>query len=199
VSRRALAELPSLLDPTDGAIETLPGLRLAAVLAILLRTHHEDGDDDAQLVLIERSSALPSHAGQLAFPGGKPEPHDPSLAATAIREAEEEVALPSGSIEILGRLGAVPTPTGFMIVPYVAWGPPQWRPVGSNGEVQAVLTPRLSTLLDPNIHRITGRGTWRGIHYEMHEFAIHQPPLWGATARMVWDLLERLRGNGPAL
>lgn len=195
MSRSALSELSQLLDPTDGTIEAMPDLRFAAVLAILLPSP----DDDAELVLIERSSALPSHAGQLAFPGGKPEPHDTSLAATATREAEEEVALPADSVEILGRLGSVPTPTGFLIVPYVAWAPPHWRPVASNGEVHAVLTPRISTLLDPAIHRITGRGTWRGFDYEMHEFAIHQPPLWGATARMVWDLLQRLRGLGPAL
>lgn len=190
-----LAELTRHLDPTDGPVEPMPGLRFAAVLAILLPSD----DDDAEIVLIERSSALPSHAGQLAFPGGKPEADDGPLWATALREAEEEVALPRDAPELIGRLGPVPTPTGFLIVPFVAWAPAGWRPVAANGEVHAILTPRMSTLADPSIHKITGRGTWQGIRYEMHEFAIHSPPLWGATARMVWDLLERLRGNGPAL
>jgi hypothetical protein len=58
-----------------------------------------------------------------------------------------------------------------------------------------VLTPTLARLADPAVHRITGGGVWDGYRYELHEFAIHEPPLWGATARMVWDLLERLRAG----
>jgi 8-oxo-dGTP pyrophosphatase MutT (NUDIX family) len=191
-------DLADRLDPTDAPLPDPRELRHAAVVAILMPPITGDGDDEEpRLVLIERSGTLRSHAGQLAFPGGKPEVEDADLVATALREAEEEVGLPRGEARVLGRLGAVPTPTGFLIVPFVAWAPASWRPEPTSPEVHAILTPSIGRLLDPAIHRITGRGVWQGYHYEMHEFAIHQPPLWGATARMTWDLLERVRGNGP--
>jgi 8-oxo-dGTP pyrophosphatase MutT (NUDIX family) len=183
------------LDPIDAPLPDPGRLRHAAVLAILLPERATAQREGTRLVLIERSGSLRSHAGQLAFPGGKPEPGDPSLLDTALREAEEEVVLARRDAGVLGRLSAVPTPTGFMIVPYVAWAPQGWQPtLGASPEVHRILTPTLSLLGDPAVHRITGGGVWDGYRYELHEFAIHEPPLWGATARMVWDLLERLRG-----
>jgi 8-oxo-dGTP pyrophosphatase MutT (NUDIX family) len=188
-------DLAARLDPIDGELPDPGRLRHAAVLAILLPIPGGDGRD-ARVVFIERSGQLRSHAGQLAFPGGKPEVGDATLVDTALREAEEEVALARRDANVIGRLGAVPTPTGFMIVPYVAWAPPGWEPVRASMEVHAIITPTFSTLCDPSIHRITGGGVWEGYRYELHEFAIHQPPLWGATARMLWDLLERVRAPG---
>jgi 8-oxo-dGTP pyrophosphatase MutT (NUDIX family) len=184
--------LADSLQDLDDPVPELEGLRPAAVLALLLRAPEAD---DPRLVLIERSAGLRSHAGQIAFPGGKPEPDDASLVETALREAREEIGLPPDGTHVLGRLEPVPTPTGFIIVPFVGWAPQGWTPVGTSPEVERILTPSLSTLADPSIHRITGRGVWRGFRYEMHEFAIHDPPLWGATARMVWDLLRRIDGR----
>lgn len=166
-------------------------LRYAAVLAPLLPAI--DPEEGPRLLLIERAGDLRKHAGQLAFPGGKPEPDDRDLLETALREAEEEVALDRRVVRVLGRLAPVPTPTGYMIIPYVARVVSDWRPtVLDPGEVAATLTPSLRRLSDPAgyIHR--GSAEWRGQHYELHEFAIHTPPLWGATARMVYDLLQRL-------
>jgi 8-oxo-dGTP pyrophosphatase MutT (NUDIX family) len=184
------ADLEQRLESLDDLPAPLHDLRHAAVLALILRdSPHEP---DPRLLLIERSGALRSHAGQLAFPGGKPEPQDATLMDTALREAEEEVGLDRNAPHVVGRLDPVPTPTGFMIVPYVAWAPVGFEPRGTSPEVHRVLTPSLAQLADPSIHRITGRGVWLGFHYELHEFSIHQPPLWGATARMVWDLLERI-------
>jgi 8-oxo-dGTP pyrophosphatase MutT (NUDIX family) len=195
VSARFLVptDLARRLDPVEAPLPSAGRLRHAAVLGVLMpgRATHEDGPS---LLLIERSGSLRAHAGQLAFPGGKPEPSDPSLVDTALREAEEEVGLVRRDIAVLGRLSAVPTPTGFMIVPYVAWAPRDWQPRRCSPEVHRVLTPTLARLAEPSIHRITGGGVWDGYRYELHEFAIHDPPLWGATARMVWDLLERMRG-----
>ena len=74
----------------------------------------------------------------------------------------------------------------------MGWAPPGWQPRPTSPEVHRILTPRLGELADPRVHRITGRGVWRGYRYEMHEYAVHDPPVWGATARMVWDLLGRL-------
>jgi 8-oxo-dGTP pyrophosphatase MutT (NUDIX family) len=179
----------------DGVHDELadPGhLRFAAVLGLLL-----EGPrciDDPLLLLIERSSVLRQHPGQLAFPGGKPEVGDRDLLDTALREAEEEVGLPREHVRVLGRLTPVPTPTGYMIVPFVGRVVSEWEPRQTSPEVHRILTPSLRTLLDPRIHRLAGEVEWQGTNYTLHEFAIADPPLWGATARMVWDLLERIRG-----
>jgi 8-oxo-dGTP pyrophosphatase MutT (NUDIX family) len=186
---------PDLGLRLDGIHDELaaPGsLRFAAVIGLLL----EGGEhrDDPAILLIERAAALRHHAGQLAFPGGKPEPVDRDLLDTALRELEEEIGLPRELVEVLGRLTPVPTPTGFMIVPFVGRVRTDWRVRDVSGEVGRVLTPSLRTLMDPAVHRKTGSVEWQGQHYELHEFRIADPPLWGATARMVWDLLERIRG-----
>jgi 8-oxo-dGTP pyrophosphatase MutT (NUDIX family) len=166
-----------------------PGrFRFAAVIGLLL-----DPDEDPSLVLIERSGSLRQHAGQLAFPGGKPEPDDRDLLDTALREAWEEVALPRELVTVIGRLSPVPTPTGYMIIPYVGRVRGDWQPERASGEVERVLTPSLRTLMDPAVHHHKGSVEWGGKTYDLHEFDIADPPLWGATARMVWDLLERIR------
>ena len=149
--------------------------------------------DDPALLLIERSSQLRHHAGQLAFPGGKPEPDDRDLLDTALREAWEEVGLPREQVDVLGRLEPVPTPSGFLIVPFVGRVTTDWVPERASGEVERILTPSVRSLLDPATYRNAGEVEWRGVKYQRHEYTIADPPLWGATARMVWDLLERIR------
>lgn len=183
--------LQARLEPLDGEIPPPGPLRLAAVIAVLLTSEGVA----PRLVLIERAATLRAHAGQLAFPGGKPEPGDPSLLHTALREAEEEVGLPPACVQVLGRLSPVPTPSGFFIVPFVARVVAPWEPiVACHHEVSRVLTPSLSMLDDPRIHRVMGTREYGGRLYALHRFEIHEPPLWGATAFMVWDLLERIRG-----
>lgn len=185
-----VADLAARLDDPHAELPDPSDLRLAAVIGLLLR--HGPDDDDPRLLLTERSKSLRAHAGQVAFPGGKPEAEDESLLHTALREAREEVGLPSEGTTVLGRLNPVPTPSGFFIVPYVGWAPTGWVPRAESSEVHRVITPRLTRLADPAVHRITGRGVWRGYRYVMHEYAVHEPPVWGATARIVWDLLGRL-------
>lgn len=176
----------------DELVDHGPSLRRAAVIGLLLEGPR--WPDEPALLLIERSSALRQHAGQIAFPGGKPEPGDRDLLDTALREAWEEVGLPREQVSVLGRLTPVPTPTGYIIVPFVGRVVGDWEPQRTSPEVERILTPSLRTLLDPAIHRHTGDVEWQGASYSLHEYAIADPPLWGATARMVWDLLQRIRG-----
>lgn len=184
--RRVLvpSDLGRRLEPVHAPLGDHGSLRLAAVIALITPAE--------RLVLIERSSRLRSHAGQIAFPGGKPEAHDRDLVDTALREAEEEVALDRSVVRVIGRLEPVPTPTGFYIVPFVGRVESDWSPRVASGEVERVLEPEVAELADPNIHRITATRKWQGKAYELHEFAISDPPLWGATARMTWELLERM-------
>lgn len=163
----------------------------AAVVALLL-PGEGPREDDPSVVLIERHGRMRTHAGQVALPGGKPDEGDGALVNTALREASEEVGLPTEGADVLGRLAPVPTPTGFCIWPYVAWAPPGWMPQNtSEAEVAAVIQPRLSELAAA--HTIEGKRVWNGFEYELHSFAVHEPPVWGATARIMWDLLERIR------
>ncbi len=184
-------DLALRLDPVHGELEA-HGLRFAAVIGLVLEGPRQL--DDPALLLIERSSVLRQHAGQLAFPGGKPEASDRDLLDTALREAWEEVGLLREQVSVLGRLAPVPTPTGYMIVPYVGRVTSDWEPRRASPEVERILTPSIRNLLDPGIYRAKGEVEWRGVSYAMHEYAIGEPPLWGATARMVWDLLQRIRG-----
>lgn len=178
------------LDAIHGPLADPAPLRHAAVLATILP--EETAGDGLRLLLIQRSANLRHHPGQLAFPGGKPEPGDPDLVATALREAWEEVALPSGQVTILGRLSPVPVPTGYLIVPYVGLVEGPFEPHHDLGEVHSVLTPAIRHLTAPSVYRFAGERVWQGHSYELHEFQIHQPPLWGATARIVYDLLSRM-------
>lgn len=185
-------DLGKRLDAVHDQLGELAGLRPAAVIALVLEGAR--WRDEPSLLLIERSSQLRQHPGQLAFPGGKPEPGDRDLLDTALREAWEEVGLVREHVRVLGRLAPVPTPTGYMIVPFVGRITVDWEPHRTSPEVERILTPSLRTLLDPAIHRHVGDVEWQGAIHSLHEFAIAEPPLWGATARMVWDLLERIRG-----
>lgn len=177
-------DLGRRLLPIHAPLGDHGSLRVAAVIALLT--------PEERLVLIQRSGRLRSHAGQIAFPGGKPEIGDRDLVDTALREAEEEVALDRSVVRVLGRLEPVPTPTGFYIVPFVGRVAGNWAPSVASGEVQRVMTPAVARLADPSIHRITATRKWQGRSYDLHEFAISDPPLWGATARMTWELLARM-------
>jgi 8-oxo-dGTP pyrophosphatase MutT (NUDIX family) len=182
-------DLSLRLDAISGPLVDPSPFRHAAVLAPLLVDEAADGP---RLLLIERAANLRHHPGQLAFPGGKPDPTDPDLLSTALREAWEEVGLSPGQVTVLGRLNPVPVPTGYVIIPYVGLVRGPFEPRHNIGEVTAVLTPTLRCVADPAVYRFVGEREWQGTRYELHEFQIHQPPLWGATARIVYDLLKRL-------
>ncbi len=81
-------------------------------------------------------------------------------------------------------------------MPFVGLAPYGWQPRAVASEVHAILTPSLRRLADPTIHRVVAHRMWQGQRYAMHEYAVHDPPLWGATALMVWELPRRLELAG---
>ena len=160
--------------------------RPAAVLCGLVERH-----GGLNVVLTRRTANLPSHAGQISFPGGKVDPGDPSPKAAALREADEEIGLTPGEVEILGRLDTYRTRTGYRIIPFVGRIAPSWRPIPDPREVAEVFEAPLDFLMDranQAMHHHEAAGAKRFYHaMPWGEYYI-----WGATAGMLKNLSDRL-------
>lgn len=143
------------------------------------------------VLLTERSADLPSHAGQIAFPGGKVEPHDLSERDTALRETEEEIGLSRDWIEPLGYLDNYRTGTNFNIVPLVAVVTPGFELDIDTREVAKVFEVPLDFLLDPANHQLHQR-EWRGRLRTYYAMPYGDHYIWGATAGMIRNFHERL-------
>jgi 8-oxo-dGTP pyrophosphatase MutT (NUDIX family) len=159
----------------------------AAVLLPLYGWPQEPG-----LVFTERRADLRRHAGEISFPGGRRDETDADLQATALREAEEEIGLDPGQVRIGEALPATRTfVTNFVVHPFVGYVPhPRELDLRPNpGEVETVLTFSLELLREGyEMRRLIRRGV--PIHTPTYEVEGHL--IWGATARILSDLLDRL-------
>jgi 8-oxo-dGTP pyrophosphatase MutT (NUDIX family) len=158
-------------------------------------------DGEPQAVLTRRRADLRRHAGEIAFPGGRRDPEDADLRETALREAEEEIGLARADVTVLGELSPISTfVTGYLIHPFVgsigagrASIGQSWRP--SPGEVDAVLELPLRAL---RASRTRTRMERRGISFETDAYLLDGHLIWGATARILDELYERLDELLPA-
>ncbi|MBC8084262.1 MAG: CoA pyrophosphatase, partial [Hymenobacter sp.] len=179
--------MPATLTPDDFPLPA--NLRDSAVLVPIFR----DAAGELHVVLVRRSS-FGIHGGQLAFPGGKHEPADASLLATALREAEEEIGLRAADVRVLAALPTVAVPTGFRIAPFLGeirrpavW---QWQP----REVAEVLEVPLRHLADPTQHaeedwQLPG---WPGPRRVVFYRITGGYKLWGASYRIITPLIQPL-------
>ena len=143
------------------------------------------------VVLTRRTEHLPSHAGQISFPGGKVDDRDPSPRAAALREANEEIGLTANEVEILGRLDTYRTRTGYRILPFVGRVAPSWRPIPHPGEVEEVFEAPLDFLMD-RANQLRHSYERDGAERRYHAMPWGEYYIWGATAGMLKNLSDRL-------
>ena len=147
------------------------------------------------LILTQRPDTMRAHAGQVAFPGGRVDPGDADAIAAALREAEEEVALPPSAVTVIGTLAPYRTITGYDIVPVLGVVAPDLPLVPHDAEVSAVFEVPLAFVFDRARHverRIDLQGDERRF-IEMHwDDGAARRHIWGATAAMLVNLAVRL-------
>ncbi len=140
------------------------------------------------VLLTERTAHLSTHKGQVAFPGGRSDPEDLDAAATALREAHEEVGLEPGQVEILGSLPIYVTGSSFIVTPVVALVQPGFALQPNPYEVADVFEVPLDFLLNPAHHERHAL-QWQGLRREWfampYQDGVHQRYIWGATAAML--------------
>lgn len=152
-------------------------------------------EPEPTLLFTLRTEHLPSHKGQISFPGGSIDEDDPSAQVASLREAEEEIGLRPEGVEILGELDSVPTfVTGFVIAPFVGWVREQPRLEPNPDEVAAVLHVPLSDLTEEI--RAEPGFEHGGRTFPTEAWVWRDQVIWGATARVLRIFLERLAEAG---
>jgi 8-oxo-dGTP pyrophosphatase MutT (NUDIX family) len=175
-----------LLDAVEAAALDVHGRTDAAVLVPLFL----DAAGEPSVVLTRRREDMRRHPGEISFPGGRQDPEDADLRATALREAQEEIGLAPGGVELVGALQPTPTiATNYAVYPFVGLIEPgqSWRP--AEAEVAEVLELSLRDLRAGYDRR---RMLRRGVPFRTDTYVVGDHLVWGATARMLADLFERL-------
>jgi 8-oxo-dGTP pyrophosphatase MutT (NUDIX family) len=185
---------------TDSVKDTLTGLLLSPEDALALDVHGRTdaavlvplyvSDGQLHAVFTKRRADLRRHAGEVSFPGGRYDEGEPSLQATALREAEEEIGLPRDAVQLVGALRPTPTiATGYAIYPFVGVIEPGLTWTLSAREVAEVLELSLNDVRDGYERKRLIR---RGIPILTDTYSIGDHFIWGATARILSDLFDRI-------
>lgn len=188
-SLRGLDDPPSLPGWNHAELADLLGDSVrtpAAVLVPLVRR-----DDGLSMLLTRRNEGLRTHAGQVAFPGGRIEDDDADAIAAALRETEEETGIARDLVRPLGFLDCFETISGFGVTPVVAEVSPDYVLAPDPREVAEVFEVPLAFVLDvANLRR--SEIDWRGRRREIYEYDYDGRRIWGATAAMLVNLLRRM-------
>lgn len=148
---------------------------------------------EPRVYLMVRGSDLTDHAGEVCFPGGKPEAQDLDLRATAARELEEEVAVRLDQLEWAGELSACPVITGrYLIHPFVAVLQEGATPRPASGEVARIVSLPLLPLLTGELPTFAVKRLWEGVEITAPHFPVEGNVLYGASAYIFYELLTKL-------
>ncbi len=189
----AIRERLVSLPPVGEARALVPGSVAAAVLVPLFEV-----DGEAHVVLTKRPDTMPSHQGEIAFPGGKFDPAvDRDLRDTALREAEEEIGLDPATVELVAQLEGLSTVASkFVITPFVGFLPRRPDLTPDEREVVRVIEVPLAELMDDDVYR---EERWESIRPEffpeglgVHFYELADETVWGATARILTGFLAHL-------
>ena len=191
--RGLLRDVPSLPTRGDDDMNDIAPMipagvipKPAAVLVpIILR------DNEPTMLLTQRTDHLSSHAGQVAFPGGRIDAGDVDAVDAALREAEEETGLARSFVEPLGFLDTYMTVTAYHVVPVVALVKPGFTITPQANEVSAVFEVPLRFLMTPEHHEKHSR-EWQGKLRYYYAMPYESRYIWGATAGMIRNLYDRL-------
>lgn len=183
----ALAARPLGADPTARILpEYVPlgGFRHASVLVPL---HEKDGEP--HVIVTVRPSTMRRHAGQISLPGGALDEGEESLSA-ALREAHEEIGLDRRQVTLLGRLSEVVVLTSpFRLTPWVASVPYPYPYAAAPGEVEEIVHVPIATLLDERVYGVRRIEAY-GMTLDTHTYRAGPHVIWGATARILHELLQ---------
>jgi 8-oxo-dGTP pyrophosphatase MutT (NUDIX family) len=173
------------LDPALWERAGVAATRPAAVLVGVV-----DRPEPAVLLTL-RNAELESHAGQIAFPGGKIEAGDASPVAAALREAQEEIGLDHSLVDPIGHLDLYLTFSGFRILPTVARVDPSHRLTLNRSEVDEAFEVPLAFLMDAQNHALHSRD-WKGVIRRYYAMPFGERYIWGVTAGILRNLYERI-------
>jgi 8-oxo-dGTP pyrophosphatase MutT (NUDIX family) len=202
--QRAQGVLASLESRVSGGGDVPAGrsdFELNPEMAVLTKDEHkqpaavlipviEEGFQ-ASILFTQRTDEMPTHPGQISFPGGKMDAVDSNLVDTALREAHEEIGLEGRFIDTIGFLDDYVTSTGYRISPLVAVIRPGYTITPDNSEVADVFDVPLSFLMEPQNHEMHSR-EWRGTQRKYYAMPYENRFIWGATAGMLRNLYEWL-------
>lgn len=180
-------DVPDLLSDARFAID---GRATPAAVLIAVT----DVPDDPQVILTQRPRAMRDHPGQVAFPGGKLDPGEDAVTA-ALREAEEELALPREAVRVIGTTDTYHTGTGFIVTPVLGVVPPGLDLRPNPAEVDAWFEAPLAMLLDP-ASWTTNEVFWRGANRRYLEMDWQGFRIWGVTAAIIANLSRRIAVEG---
>jgi 8-oxo-dGTP pyrophosphatase MutT (NUDIX family) len=197
-ARLTFAVPPALTDPAvagargdldlDPSLWERAGVKATRPAAVLVGVVERP---QPTVLLTLRTADLESHAGQIAFPGGKIEASDASPAAAALREAQEEIGLERSLIDPIGHLDLYLTFSGFRILPTVARVDPDHRLTLNRSEVAEAFEVPLAFLMDAQNHALHSRD-WKGVIRRYYAIPFGERYIWGVTAGILRNLYERV-------
>ena len=177
LARHRRGEGRALVEDDYGAAAMTEGKPAAVLIGLI------DHGDEPSLLMTVRNANMKRHAGQVAFPGGRADPGETAV-ETALREAEEEVALPRREVRVIGEMGLYRTGTGYRITPIIGVIPPGVAYRREEAEVAEIFELPLSHAIDTANH-IEEATEWQGALRRYYSIDWKPQRVWGATAGMI--------------